>query len=73
LENFARAAFGAGRFKAAEPHDSAIAEFDIEALIDAHGLNASGRPPASRKAGTRENDGQERRASAAEPPLGAMA
>ena len=73
LRNFGRAALGSWRVQPAEPHDSPVAERDIEPLIDADGLNASGRPPASRKAGTRENDGQERRASAPEPPLGAMA
>jgi hypothetical protein len=73
LRNFGRAALGSWRVQPAEPHDSPVAERDIEALIDAHGLNASARPPASRKAGTRENDGQERRVSAAEPPPGAMA
>jgi hypothetical protein len=73
LRNFGRAALGSWRVQPAEPHDSPVAERDVETLIDAYGLNASGRPAASRKAGTGENDGRERRASAAEPPPGAMA
>jgi hypothetical protein len=43
-----------------EPYDSAIAEFDIEALVHADGIDAPRGPPASRKAGRGENHGQER-------------
>ena len=43
-----------------EPYGSAIAEFDIETFVHADGLDASRRPPASRKAGRGENHGQER-------------
>ena len=43
-----------------EPDDFAIAEFNIETLIDADGLNAPRGPPASREAGRGENHGQER-------------
>ena len=50
LRNFGRAALGSWRVQPAEPHDSPVAERDIEPLIDADGLNASGRPPASRPA-----------------------
>jgi hypothetical protein len=46
--------------EAPEPYDSAIAKFDIETLIDADGFHPPCRPPASRKAGIGENDGQER-------------
>ena len=67
IRDFWRAAFGVGRVQPAKPHDSAVAQLDIEALIDADRLNAPGRPPASRKAGGGENDGRKRGASAAEP------
>ena len=56
-----------GRVQPAEPHDSAVAELDIQALIDADRLNASGRPAATREARGGENEGRERRASATEP------
>ena len=66
----AGAAFSVGHVQPAKPHDAAIAEFNIETLINVDHLHVSGRPPARRKAGGRENDGRERHASSADPASG---
>ena len=70
IRDLRRAAFSVGHVQPAKPHDSAIAEFNIETLIDADHLHVSGRPAASRKARGGENDGRQRHASAAEPASG---
>jgi hypothetical protein len=59
-----RPAFSIGDVQAAKPHDSAVVELNIEALIDSDGFDTSNRPPASRKAGRSEGDGQEGSGSA---------
>ena len=67
VRDFGRAVVRVGSVKPAKPDDSAIAEFDIETLINADHLHAPGRPPASRKAGGGGKDGRQRHASDAEP------
>ncbi len=68
MRYFWRAAFSVRRVEAAKPYNSAVAQFNIEAFIDADRFNRPGGAPASREARGGENDGRERRASAAEPP-----
>jgi hypothetical protein len=70
IRDLRRAAFSVGHVQPAKPHDSVIAEFNIETLINVDHLHVSGRPAASRKARGGENDGRQRHASAAEPAPG---
>ncbi len=67
FSDFRRAVVRIGRVQPPEPDGPAVRKRHIEALIDAGGLNPSGRLPASRKAATCENHGKESGASAKEP------
>src|SRR6185437_10314619 len=67
VRGFRRAVVRVWSVQPAESHGSAVAEFDIEALIDADHLDAPGWPPAGRKTRGGDKDGQEPQAGSAEP------
>jgi hypothetical protein len=62
-----RAATGVGDVQAAEPDRPAVAQRDVEALIDADRLDPAGGPAASRKGGSRRERGRQRHAGDTKP------